>query len=142
MVPKRIIVHHSKTKDSETVSASAIRRYHVTTMGFDAIGYHFLVELVGDHIEIFVGRPLNVAGAHTRGENRDSIGVCFIGDYDEAFPTYEMLNAGATLIAGLCATLDISEDEIHPHHKFAGYKSCPGDKFPLDGLIELVRSKI
>jgi hypothetical protein len=142
MVPKRIIVHHSKTKDSETVSASAIRRYHVTTMGWSAIGYHFLVEMVGDHIEVFVGRPLHVAGAHTRGQNRDSIGICFIGDYDEAVPSYDMLNTGADLIAGLCSVLGIPEEEIHSHNKFAGYKSCPGTKFPLDGLIELVRSKI
>ncbi|WP_337632460.1 N-acetylmuramoyl-L-alanine amidase, partial [Prevotella sp.] len=44
--------------------------------GFDSIGYHYIIYLDGS---IHFGRPVEQAGAHCKGHNANSIGVCYVG---------------------------------------------------------------
>lgn len=44
--------------------------------GFDSIGYHYIIYLDGS---IRFGRPVEQAGAHCKGHNANSIGVCYVG---------------------------------------------------------------
>jgi len=139
--PDKIIVHHSLTVDSGTVSWGAIRKYHIQTLGMSDIGYHAGIELVksGDenYYEALLGRPWDKRGAHTLGENERSLGICFVGNYDEVIPTDAMLLVGARVIAYWMKIYAIFSGEIYPHSKFAD-KTCPGTKFPLDKLISMV----
>ena len=134
MIPKKIIVHHSLTKDSGTVSWGAIRRYHINTLGWIDIGYHAGVELVYTEYETFMGRPWDAIGAHTQGQNDQSLGFIFVGNYDFFPPPPRMLEVGAKVIALWMRLFNISKDEIYPHHKFANYKSCPGTEFDIEDL--------
>ena len=101
MRPKYIIIHHSLTKDSETVDWKGIRRYHrsyaylgkiVTQENamnliasgkrikrpWSDIGYHFGIEHIDYHdteettCEILVGRMQNARGAHCVQEGMNS----------------------------------------------------------------------
>lgn len=74
-----IIVHCSATPAGRDVGAAEIRGWHVRDRGFSDIGYHFVVRLDGS---IERGRALDVAGAHCRGHNACSVGVCYIGGLD------------------------------------------------------------
>lgn len=137
-----VVVHHSATKDSGSVSVSAIRRYHVETNGWLDIGYHFLVEEVNGHYEWIAGRAIDESGAHCyqQGMNRKGLGVCFIGNYDDAPPPLAMMQFAARHLQPLLELLGIPLDRehIHPHNEFATYKSCPGKSFPLDRFITLL----
>jgi len=138
-----LIVHHSLTKDGQTVSASAIRKYHVETNGWQDVGYHLLCELVGDHYEMLVGRPLSAkaAAAPQYNANERGIHVCFVGNFDEAAPEEAMLRFAAPHLAHICYLAGISVDASHVlgHRDVNPHKSCPGTQFSLNRLIALMQ---
>ena len=72
---KNIIIHCSATPNGRPDTAEDLHRYH-KGRGFDGIGYHYVVCVDG---VIENGRPEYWTGAHARGCNTDSIGVCLIG---------------------------------------------------------------
>lgn len=135
MNPNTIIMHHSLTKDSETVSWGAIRDYHLKK-GWDDVGYHFGIELVGKHYEILVGRTLDKDGAHCRGYNSDTIGICLVGDFDKDLIPQKQWKMALKLVTSLCKQFDIPAKRVHTHRYFNRNKSCPGSNFDL-GLFRL-----
>jgi len=129
---KYIMIHHSLTRDSSTVSWQAIRHYHVAKLGWNDIGYHFGIELVNGQYEVLIGRMLNEDGAHCReaAMNRLAIGICFIGNFDEDNLPDHQRSLGVRLVKSLMAPFGIPADHVVRHHDFAPYKSCPGTRFP------------
>lgn len=97
--------------------------------GWNDIGYHYVIYLDGT---IAKGREIDVIGAHCQGNNKDSIGICYVGgisaktgkaadtmtaEQDMAF--LELWNA-LKLIVG-------SHIELYGHNDFAR-KACPSFK--------------
>jgi len=72
---KKIIIHCSATPEGKDFSVQTIREWHLAR-GWSDIGYHFVIGLDG---ELHEGRPIERTGAHCKGHNYDSIGVCYIG---------------------------------------------------------------
>jgi len=159
-----IIIHHSATKDGDVVDWQAIRRYHkswayqgkiikeadarnliaegkeVKHPWYDT-GYNFGIEKINGEIETLVGRPLTFVGAHTKGRNHDSIGICCIGNYDIATPAEEMYEAAANLCMVLVDIYSIPLQSIKGHRSFAD-KSCPGKNFDIQRVIDNVARKV
>ena len=75
----KIIIHCSATPEGRKTSAEEIKSWHLER-GFSDIGYHYIVHLDGS---ISYGRKIDKIGAHSRGQNKMSIGVCYIGGLDE-----------------------------------------------------------
>ena len=73
-----IIIHCAATKDGAKFTAEDIDRWH-KQRGFDRIGYHYVIDLDGT---IEPGRDLDCIGAHCKGHNVNSIGICYIGGVD------------------------------------------------------------
>lgn len=76
----KIIVHCSATPEGRDVGVDEIRRWHVEDRNYSDIGYHWVVTLNGTLEE---GRPEYRNGAHAKGFNKNSIGVCYVGGVDE-----------------------------------------------------------
>ena len=72
----KIIVHCSATREGENFEVAEIRKWHVEGRGWSDIGYHFYIDLYG---QIHKGRDIAKMGAHCKGQNRNSIGICYCG---------------------------------------------------------------
>ena len=73
-----IIVHCSATKAGQDFTATDIDRWH-RERGFNGIGYHYVIRLDG---KLEKGRDVALAGAHCKGWNERSVGICYIGGLD------------------------------------------------------------
>lgn len=144
-VPRRIILHHSATVDSGTVSWLAIRAHHIAR-GFSDIGYHFGIEYVKNSAArvapvVMLGRSLLEPGAHTKGANPDSIGICVTGNFDIRAPSAEIEQKVVDLCHWLCILYRIEPSQIYGHRDFAA-KSCPGREFPLSAIRTEVAERL
>ena len=72
---KFLVIHCSDTPDQEDIGASDIHKMHLG-FGWDGIGYHKVIKRNG---LIENGRPEFWIGAHVKGKNDVSLGVCLIG---------------------------------------------------------------
>ena len=63
------------------IGVEEIRVWHTKDRGWSDIGYHFVIRRNG---EVETGRPVAKVGAHARGHNVGSIGVCLVGGMAEA----------------------------------------------------------
>jgi len=85
---KLLVVHCSDTEDNRNLNARDIHKMHLD-FGWDGIGYHKVICRSG---KIENGRPEYWIGAHVRGKNEISLGVCLIGRHkftDEQFHSLE-----------------------------------------------------
>lgn len=122
----KIIVHCSATKPSQDFGVADIRQWH-KAKGWSDVGYHFIVKLDGT---IEKGRPLHIAGAHVKGHNADSIGVCYIGGVDEdGKPVDTRTEAQKETLDQLLTYLAYRfESPVSGHNDYTDAKACPSFK--------------
>lgn len=128
-----IIIHHSATPSGNVKS---FRRYHVDVRGWDDIAYHFVIcnGNGGPNGQIQVGRKECLQGAHARGRNHNSIGICIVGNRKNN-ATKLQKKALVKLINMLCEEYEIwpSTKTIVGHHRH-----CPHDTLNLNEIVKEV----
>ena len=72
---KLLVVHCSDTENNRNLKAIDIHEMHLN-FGWDGIGYHKIICRSGT---VENGRPDYWVGAHVKGKNKISLGVCLIG---------------------------------------------------------------
>ena len=122
---KKIILHCSATETkpgSHPVTIKDIRRMH-KARGWNDVGYHYYIRLDGTLEE---GRPIEKEGAHCKGHNADSIGICYEGGLLEGKPCDTRTPVQKMVMLYLIVTLLTKFDieSIHGHNEFAA-KACP-----------------
>ena len=120
----KIIIHCSATPEGRAVTVEEIDRWH-KERGFDCIGYHYVIYLDGS---IHLGRALEKPGAHCLGQNKNSIGICYIGGLERDCRTPKDTRTDAQKDA-LCVLLKKLKAQypnatIHGHREFVT-KACP-----------------
>ncbi len=119
----KIIVHCTATKVGQRVTVADIDRWH-KQRGFRCIGYHFVVMPDGT---VFTGRPVEDVGAHCKGQNQNSIGVCYVGGLDtKGEPSDTRTHQQRTALRNFLVELkrQFPDVAIHGHRDFAN-KACP-----------------
>ena len=131
--PNKVILHVSATRDvGNYVDAELIRQWHLDR-GWSDIGYHYVIKRDGT---IENGRPTTKYGAHTLGQNRDSIGICLVGTKEF---TYEQIQSWKKLAKKMYQDYAIEDDQWYGHYTFAN-KDCPNICNEL--IREIVRTSI
>lgn len=119
----KIILHCSATPEGRHVTTETIKQWHLER-GFSDIGYHFVVYIDGT---IVPGRPVERSGAHVKGMNANSIGVCYVGGVDHNLKakdtrTQKQLDSLERLITDLFE--QYPDATLHGHNEFST-KECP-----------------
>ena len=119
-----IIVHCSATREGQQVTVDTIRDWHLAK-GWNDIGYHFYIDLDGT---INKGRDIDKIGAHCKGHNRNSIGICYCGgvETDGKTPKDTRTQEQKDSLLNVLKTLKAMYPEvvIYTHNEFAN-KACP-----------------
>ena len=74
-----IIIHCSATPEGRNLDFEACRHDHIHHRGFSDIGYHYYIRRDGTVVKT---RALALVGAHVKGYNKYSIGICYEGGLD------------------------------------------------------------
>ena len=121
----KIIIHCTATPEGREHDVADIRRWHLKR-GFNDIGYHYLIHIDGTIEE---GRPINKQGAHCSGENKGSIGLCYVGgmskDMKKAKDTRTQAQKDSLIKLIHELIYKYNKDmTIHGHNEYAN-KACP-----------------
>lgn len=120
-----IIVHCSATPAGRDVTAADIKRWHTEGNGWSDIGYHYVIRRDGS---LETGRPIDRAGAHARGHNDNSVGICLVGgtgshSEPEFNFTYRQMHTLLVVLTDLKSQHPITR--VAGHRDFDDGKACP-----------------
>jgi len=127
---EQVIIHHSTGPTTQTPSSIAqyhVGPNHISNEGIPGIAYHYIIDREAN---VFHTQDLENISWHVSGQNTRSIGICFIGDYDELEPTEMQILQLLRLIQYLNRRLG-RRLQIAGHRDYST-KTCPGKYTNLD----------
>ncbi|XP_063791826.1 peptidoglycan-recognition protein SC2-like [Pseudophryne corroboree] len=123
------IIHHTEgascsSRASCISQVKNIQNFHINDRRWCDIGYNFLI---GGDGSVYEGRGWTKLGAHAKGSNSISIGIAFIGSFQNKLPPQAAINAAKSLIQ--CG---VSKNYIRKNYTLKGHRNvfptdCPGN---------------
>jgi len=130
---KFIAVHHSQRKID---SLKRIKDFHIRINKWEDIGYHYLIDKKG---KIYVGRSEKFIGAHVFGHNKNSLGICLIGNFDEEKPAKKQIQTLIKFLKNKIKKHKIPIKNILGHREFPEItKTCPGKFMDMDKIRKVL----
>lgn len=145
-----IFIHCAATQPDWMADASAydkreeIDKWH-RARGFNGFGYHYLIDRNGETIP---GRAEETVGAHVKGHNANSIGICLVGGHgsneNDQFADHFTAHQDAALRELLDDLLARYPDAKVRGHNEVAAKACPGFRVaqwingrkPVDAVLD------
>ena len=119
-----IVVHCSATREGHVLTPEALESEH-RRRGFRTTGYHYYIRRDGT---VLGTRSLELPGAHCRGHNKYSIGICYEGGLDAACcpkDTRTLEQRGSLLALLRELRRQFPKALIVGHHDLNPMKECP-----------------
>ena len=151
-IPKWLVVHHTGGTDQDFYADTSHHTFRIVNdwhrqnpyvwlgelSSLDcAIGYHYFIDKAG---KLTQGRADTDEGAHCKGMNTSSIGICLAGNFsrfkENRLPTFEQIKTLKNLLIELMRKHDIPLKRIVPH-RFFNRKDCYGKNLPDDWAREV-----
>ncbi|XP_055030005.1 peptidoglycan recognition protein 5 [Misgurnus anguillicaudatus] len=126
---RTVIVHHTalwscvQPRDS-LAQLAHIQNLHMHEREFDDIGYNFLISGDGS---VYEGRGWGVVGAHAKDHNLDSVGIAFMGNFNDELPTPASLTALQRLLRAGEISGHVQPDFVLVGHRDVAKTECPGE---------------
>lgn len=149
---KYIVLHHSATEagTSERSEVDAIMANHrkqwVSEFPNYVCDYHYIV---GRNGTVYVGQPEEAVGWHATNYtvNLESLGVCFLGNFEKDIMSKPQFDGGVNLLRRLKDKYGIKSDNILRHKDIVSDRTgrkfstlCPGRNFPFEELLTSIFS--
>jgi N-acetyl-anhydromuramyl-L-alanine amidase AmpD len=133
-----LVIHHTATPSS--ITPQRLAEYQVSRQGKPGIAYHFCIAADGI---IYQTQRMDTETLHAEERSRNSINICFPGNFTSAIPTSAQLEAGGRLCAWLVGGLRLQMSAIVGISEFTDTQS-PGKQWLTgarwkDKLLEKVK---
>ena len=153
---KYIILHHSATdyqqnaedttgkQIGKTICDRAQAQYKKDYPDY-ICDYHFIIGHGGD---VFKGQPVELPSWHCTNyqANLVSVGICFLGNFENIEMPTEQFNAGVNLIKSLMKEYNVPLINVLRHRDVvsdishtANSTECPGKNFPYVQMLDALR---
>ncbi len=130
-----VVGHHSATGNG---NADIFDRYHRKIGMQNGLAYHFVIGngSASDDGQIEVGSrwPRQLHGGHVKSweVNRTGIGICLVGNFEEARPSAKQMESFYSLIAYLRSVVpNRLRTKVHKEVDGSRHTVCPGRNFPI-----------
>lgn len=135
--PEYLIIHHTGGTDANPLQDSAnytveqCSNDHKARFGMKSrtglwCGYHYMIDKNGKRWQT---RFDDEEGAHARGYNSKSLGICLMGNFDAFLPTQPQIDELKKIMKEKSDYYKIPLDKIIPHRGVA-QKTCYGMRLP------------
>jgi len=141
-----IVIHHSGTENG---SAALFDKSHREGRHWEGVGYDFVIgngTNSGDgQVEVTFRWRNQITGAHCGGTpgnwaNKDAVGICLVGNFNQAEPTARQMHSVVKLVRFLQNRYGIPKSRIYGHNTTPGARvtDCPGKNFSVNRLKSML----
>jgi N-acetyl-anhydromuramyl-L-alanine amidase AmpD len=141
---KWLTLHHYVSSNKDSIHH---QKKLINAVRGKKISYHYIIDLQGG---IHIIYPDNIVIGHCgidnassdKCDNRNSIGICLLGNFMKKEPNEYQLENLTKLLCEKCLQYGVNPETNIIGHKDVCMTKCPGDRFPLQKVRNAVSKSI